>query len=169
MRKFILAASFCVLAYTMCQTVTLGQPISSYPTPPTVTCDGTKAATIKCPVAMPPGHFESLECQGERTGSLGCAHTFAYAQDTFGCSAAEVNTTTTPPSYTSLCVDTNEITNCTIRKKCTSVQRTRMTGPGMFEIYTECITGMPEPTYRYKKGNITNLTTPDSCQQYVSP
>ena len=27
---------------------------------------------------------------------------------------------------------------------------------------------MPEPTYRYKKGNITNLTTP-GCQQYVSP
>lgn len=168
MRKFILAASFCVLAYTMCQTVTLGQPTSSYPTPTKATCDGTKAATIKCPVAMPPGHFESLECEGERIGSFGCAHTFAYAQDTFGCSAAEVNTTTTPPSYTMLCFESSQIANCTIRKKCTSEQLTRMIGPNMFEIYTVCTAGMPEPTYRYRNGTMTNLTTP-GCQQYVSP
>ncbi len=165
MRKFILAASFCVLAYTMCQTVTLGQPISSYPTPPTVTCDGTKAQKMKCPAAMPGGYYEALECESEKSGHVVCYNALAYAQDEFSCTAAEA-ANTVPRLYVNYCRETNNIVNCTIRKDCLSLIGTRYSSDGREENYTQCRQGDITATYRYTK---ITLTSPECYQVAASP
>ena len=156
MRKFILAASFCMLAYTMCQTVTLGQPTSSYPTVTKATCTGTTAVNIKCPVDMPAGCFESLGCEADKEGHVGCFHAFAYNQDNFGCSAAKANPNGVPPSYTSLCLDsTNDITMCTLRKTCLAELIYRQVDD-MPQPYTVCREGQITANYRHKKYTIND-------------
>lgn len=164
MRKFILAASFCMLAYTMCQTVTLGQPTSPTATEERKpTCFGTKAITIKCPVNMPAGHFESLGCEVDKPGHVGCFHAFAYNQDTFDCSAEEINNTTVPPSYTTLCSDLPySIVVCYIRKDCVTEFKTKLVND-MVENYTVCTVGEIKINYKYKK----STTKAPECTPYV--
>ena len=159
MRKFILATSFCVLTSMMCSTFL--QVAHSQLKP---TCDGTKAVKIiKCPVSMPAGHFESLGCEVDKPGHVGCFHAFAYNQDTFDCSAEEINNTTVPPSYTTLCSDLPySVVVCYIRKNCVTELKSRLVND-MVEYYTVCTVGEIKINYKYKK---STMQAPE-CTPYV--
>jgi len=151
MRKFILATSFCVLASMMCSTLLqIGRSQLK------ATCDGRKAVNIKCPIEMPADCFESLGCEADKEGHVGCYNAFAYNQDNFGCSAAQADPNGVPPTYSSLCLDSpNDVAECSLRKTCLAELRIRSEN-GMPVRYTVCKLGDTEWSYKHKKYTIND-------------
>ncbi len=133
------------------------------PGPPIATCDGTTALKDKCNKgSIPMDCIESEECQAVVTGLVVCKNALAFAQDDFYCTAPEADKNSTPPTYTSYCVDRNTVVNCTIRKNCNGTTFKGNDG----KQYTDC---KADPfgetsTWRYKKMTRSFGADPKGCE-----
>ncbi len=147
MRKFILATSFCVLASMMCSTLLHIGRSQEKPT-----CDGSMAEKVKCPVSMPAGYREALECESEKAGEAACYHSLAYAQDNFACTPGEVKTGSN--LNTTICLMYGSTVNCTIRRTCLGQLNSRWVN-GEEQPYTLCLVDQTFYSYRYPNATYT--------------
>ena len=111
MRKLLGVAVLCL---SLSQVI--GQPVP--------TCDGTSPVKIKCTNGVvPKGYFESQTCDQGIVGNNPCSNSIAFNIDYFGCSQPTLDTTTTPPSYTSYCVDGTSlpVSQCTVASNCVGI------------------------------------------------
>ena len=163
MRKLLLATSFitCVIAAFASQMLIATGYAQTKPT-----CDGRSPQKEKCyGGSVPPGYYESGQCQGKMTGSVTCLKAIAFNIDDFGCTGQTLNNSTTPPSYTTYCVDGSNV-ECTHSRTCNGTIYNEYDMQGRpINVYTMCVQGATDPqiSYRLKKTTLTSDQT-NGCQ-----
>jgi hypothetical protein len=134
---------------------------------PVVSCDGRKAKECQCDDGkVPAGYYQAAQCEGDLPGLGTCKHAIAFNISDFCCSDPAADPNTNPPQYTNYCYDSANVFECTVRRQCKGVTRTKPDGSQ----YTECSQdGSPTTTYRYQKITLTTAGAPRCDATLVTP
>lgn len=159
MRKIVLSVSFLLCSVGVMASQWFLQVGRAQPT-----CDGTKSLTEKCNKGIVPnGYIEMGTCQGKVNGAITCSKVIAFNIRPFYCSTTgSLNTSTTPPSYTTYCADYYD-DDCTHTRLCNQNQYNVYNSQGqVIGVYTECTqaAGQPQITKRLIKVEYTANGSP---------